>query len=1169
MKQVHKNSSSSTPRAHTLRIDREQATAQIEALGQCLSHTVYIRAFLPKEDPRCADDKGRKADQLNWEQLERWQAQGYGIYIVVNGGGHKDEDVKYCRAIFCEFDDRPIEDQINFWQQLGLPEPSLQIATRKSVHTYWIFAEPIPTVQWRQLQTALLEYTGSDRALKNPSRVMRLAGAYHIKPGHEPLRCDLIHQSGKRYSYEELRAVVPVPQQPTPAQPQLLPLLPQAQSAQATTQCQRYEDILLPVPESVPLEVCLSRESRTLLGCGVSEGGRNTGGAKLARDLLGTAKYLQTIGQQFDGDPRQLLEDYASRCTPPLPALEVEAIWKSAEKDSPNPSCQPEGVEACIRAWYWKHHVKPHQSHQTSWKSNNHYTSQGFGNSKDGSSSSPPPIAAVTLRARITEILHRCEAQSEIASALMDLAAATGRSYNEINSLAKIIRSEGDLATEVIEAVKSFQETLKSCRKRLDIRRYLEPALAEPLLAASAAMPTAPEYLFNTLLATSASRIGTAASIVINPQGGYTQPCIFWTANVAHSGQAKTPPQQALLKPLEEMEAAAKEIHDIQMQDYEQDSDSARKPPVRRRRLLNNVTTSTKIRIHDENPRGLLEYLDELVADYQRLNQFKNGKGDDLQLELSFWNGSGGNFDRHDARLFLKRTAFCKTGTYQWDTLARLMADEVNFIASGYCARFLYCSILDAPARYLDLLSSRRADTLKEKLQWLYGELEKLPEADYLLSHEAKVLFQGWNHTLVNAEIEEVHFGLSLVYAKIESYTARIALWLHLVNAVLRGEKPLPVIEGETMQHAIEIASFYLWQHKLIHAHNAPNRQLEGIFLKVQTQAEKFFAKCGKGISASFLKTRINALKSWVVEKIRSSIFKTLAAAGHGRIEGEGSEMVYIPNTVSANSSGELVGVGGQLVSSPIAENPTPTDLQTPIGEIGALANTSIISQQSNEALALSSGVIPKVTGTLMATSSIPTTSRQDNKVSGHFTNQVSNHQFTNSMAETSAGADFPAVGATTNSPPTAPTARELAALILQCSTWVELAQRVGQNTKTLMQAASQMTQQQRSWVVDLLKAHLCSHPPYAISQLDWIPQKLRDVVLGQLSFTIRQIEKVANGLDLSWKCMTGCKFVAVVRLATGQEQWTFQTPEGLQLSVVDLKAVQAIALDAESAGSK
>jgi hypothetical protein len=1131
----HKNSHSH-PSTQNLSIDRDIATTHLQALSQSLNAPVYLRGFLPKEDPRYGSNTARKANKINWKQIEGWQAQGYSIHIVVNGGGHKDEDVQTCRAIFMEHDDLDIELQRNLWQTLSLPEPTLQVQTRKSVHSYWVIEGGCEVSDWKPLQADLLAYSKADPALKNPSRMMRLAGAYHLKPGHEPIRCDIIHNSGKRYSYSELRTAIPIQQPATPAPLQQRSPLSAGKTYESLPQYQRYEEILIPVPESVPLEACLSKESRTLLAAGVSEGGRNTSGAKLARDLIGTANCLQAIGQQFNGDSGQLLEEYANRCIPPLPPKEIEAIWKSAQKDNPGPSCKAEGVEACIRAWYWNNHVKPNQ---TPWKNNNHSSGRSFGNSSDHLTT--PSVKSVSLGERIKEILSRYESESEIATALMELASATGRTYNEINSLARIIRSEGELATEVIEAVKSFQSTLKSCRKRLDIPRYIDSSVTQPLMAAAAAMPTAPEYLFNTVLATTASRIGTLARVVINPEGGYTQPCVFWTANVAHSGQAKTPPQQVILKPLEELEADAKLLHDVAITDYEQDKNSDAPPPVRVRRILNNVTTSTKIRIHEENPRGLLEYLDELVADYQRLNQYKSGKGDDLQLELSFWNGAGGNYDRHDARLFLGRTALSKTGTYQWDTLARLMSDDVNFIASGYSARFLYCSILDAPSRYLDLLSPRSADTLKDKLQWLYGELERLPEADYLLSHEAKVLFQGWNHTLVNAEIEEVHFGLSLVYAKIESYTARIALWLHIVNAVLRGEKPLPIISGVTMQHAIEIASFYLWQQKLIHAHNSPTRQLEGIFLKVQTQAEKFFTKCGKGIGASFLKTRINSLKNWVVEKIRNSIFKTLAAAGHGRIEGEGSEMVYIPNTVPAPDERGLVGVGGQLVTPPISQHNTSSDFQSSIGEIGAMDHPSTFQElaQSNEAIS-----------------------------SPH-------HQPTNSTAETVTSQELDSVGATTNSspiPPTAPiaqqhfsTAQELAAFILQCSTWVELVQGIGENASSLMAAAKTMLQEQRPRLTHLLVTHLCQNPTY-LSQLAWIPVKLRDKALDQLTFTIRQIRGVANSvLDACADYVSGLRFVSVTNLGSRYEKWVFQTPQGVKIPVFGVEEITAISLITES----
>ncbi len=121
------------------------------------------------------------------------------------------------------------------------------------------------------------------------------------------------------------------------------------------------------------------------------------------------------------------------------------------------------------------------------------------------------------------------------------------------------------------------------------------------------------------------------------------------------------------------------------------------------------MTIPVKLRLHAENKRGLLEYIDELVSDFNRLNQYTRGKGDDLQTELGLFNGSSVNYDRSDAKLFLPRTGVSKCGTYQWDTLASLMNNDVDFTASGYASRFLLCSIPDAPARLLNLFKSYAA----------------------------------------------------------------------------------------------------------------------------------------------------------------------------------------------------------------------------------------------------------------------------------------------------------------------------------------------------------------------------------------------------------------------------------------------------------------------------
>lgn len=326
------DASASDTRA-TLKIDQQQALLQLEALGYEALDNVYLRGFYKSDDPRKSDDKGRKANTLNWKEAEQWQQDGRGIYFVVNGGGHLDKDVTKCRAIFYEHDDLDISRQLYLWQQLGLPEPTFQVNTGgKSIHSYWVFDAPITPELWRRLQTDLLEFSDGDRSLKNPSRVMRLAGAWHISAAGAN-QSKIVTNSGKRYSYEALRATIP--------QQALL---------------QQLQVVRVPVLEplttgNVPLYQCLSKDDRTLIDCGAGEGSRNSSGAKLARNLLGTAQRLQHLGHHYDGDPRQLFDSYCLRCSPSLDAKEADAIWRSAISSNPTATLTDNMLENCAKAW--------------------------------------------------------------------------------------------------------------------------------------------------------------------------------------------------------------------------------------------------------------------------------------------------------------------------------------------------------------------------------------------------------------------------------------------------------------------------------------------------------------------------------------------------------------------------------------------------------------------------------------------------------------------------------------------------------------------------------------------------------------------------------------------------------------------------------------------------
>jgi hypothetical protein len=317
-----------TTKRDRLTIDQKQAKIQLELLGYKPGDNVYMRFFVPDGDPRHGTPAAaRKTDKLNWEQVERYQNEGYGVYFVVNGGGHSDKNIKVGRSLFCEWDDRSIEDQLFAWQSLNLLEPTMQVSTRKSVHNYW--RADLTKEQWLELQEDLLVYTQSDQKLKNPSRVLRLAGCWHIKPNCDPIRCDIMHQSEQVYTYEELRAAIPRRQEPK--HPSI-----------------NYQSS---ISDDVPLYQFLTKDDRKLIDQGASQGSRNSSGAKLARNLIGTAQRLNHLGIRYSNDPHHLLHDYCHRCTPSLSTTEAEAIWRSALKDNPTPSLTDDVLENCAKAW--------------------------------------------------------------------------------------------------------------------------------------------------------------------------------------------------------------------------------------------------------------------------------------------------------------------------------------------------------------------------------------------------------------------------------------------------------------------------------------------------------------------------------------------------------------------------------------------------------------------------------------------------------------------------------------------------------------------------------------------------------------------------------------------------------------------------------------------------
>lgn len=278
--------------------------------------TSRLRAFYPAGHPAKGDDSGRKAPPSR-SVVEKWQAEGRGVYVVINDGGDTDAEITGCRAFFCEWDDRPKAWQLTAWQELGLPEPTIQVDTGgKSIHCYWVLTDPISPQHWRILQKRLLDHADADRALKNPSRVMRLPGTYHVKPdGTLGELATIASKSERMYGVEEIEACLPEPELP-PAAP-------------APT----YQ----PSPDALDLVQLLPRDLEQLAVQGAPEaggpdGGRSNSAFRLAAVALAVADAAHAAGLLINGTPEQVVIDFAARCSPPLEQREALTCYRSASE---------------------------------------------------------------------------------------------------------------------------------------------------------------------------------------------------------------------------------------------------------------------------------------------------------------------------------------------------------------------------------------------------------------------------------------------------------------------------------------------------------------------------------------------------------------------------------------------------------------------------------------------------------------------------------------------------------------------------------------------------------------------------------------------------------------------------------------------------------------------
>jgi hypothetical protein len=305
--------------------DFEQADRFLQLLGR--NGDVRLRAFPHKHTPAGIKKKiGARKFGHDLEAILASQAQGRGIYLVVNRGGDDADSITHCLAYFAEFDGIPEADQLRRVQDSNLPEPSAIVRTGgASLHFYWILSEPIVDKgAWQQDMKRLAAHLGSDPSINDPCRVMRLPGCLYMGPDQQPAaRVELIHESDARFTRDQIVSCLP-DHTPSAAPPPPSP-----------------GPALAPTGTAMPLLEFISKNSKELVESGSAPGSNNDDGLRLPHDLIGTANWIIQQGCTPEPTARALFEQYVAKsATNYGPGFDHDAAWRRFDgaKDNPTPS---------------------------------------------------------------------------------------------------------------------------------------------------------------------------------------------------------------------------------------------------------------------------------------------------------------------------------------------------------------------------------------------------------------------------------------------------------------------------------------------------------------------------------------------------------------------------------------------------------------------------------------------------------------------------------------------------------------------------------------------------------------------------------------------------------------------------------------------------------------
>lgn len=327
------------------------------------------------------------------------------------------------------------------------------------------------------------------------------------------------------------------------------------------------------------------------------------------------------------------------------------------------------------------------------------------------------------------------------------------------------------------------------------------------------------DWCYSMILGTISVAIGNTLNVKV--RNGYVTGTPLYIANVGGIGTGKTPVQKWFIEPLRKLEKQHRVKYEQAYRDYERNGATGTKPKFQQI-ILNDVTTEALPTAFDNNKRGVLLSVDELIQWVR--NMYRYGGTNGGTYWLSLYNQEPLTVNRKSVKNEYIEKPFCTViGGIQPMKVKELFADDRN--ENGFIPRilFAYPRNNETPQRNRKQIESKWEMIWENIVQSIYSIPLSVDDIStpvpYVvpLSKEAQQIFDNWEYeNICYTDVLDDTDVQKSIYVKYANHLPRIALIIEVLEQCVKPNfrtqhntyTPFE-ISGNTMLGAVKVLEYY------------------------------------------------------------------------------------------------------------------------------------------------------------------------------------------------------------------------------------------------------------------------------------------------------------------------------------------------------------------------